>query len=297
MYNDFVDWYETFRLPFIQEVTTYKYKRTAEIIKEKFGDIPTSEINRKALQKFFNELSQKYQKLTIKIHNDQMHAFFQSLVDDGELERNPMNNINFSGVEKEKKKKYLDVEEYEVLKESLDLTDKTELMIYVAMQTGMRYAEVLGITPADIYDKKGIKFININKTMDYKVNKGEFKTTKTKSSIREIAIDATLFDALSAWIVDKKVKEDEGLFGLNFSSVTNKKLTHICTVLDISIISFHGLRHTHGSILLRHGVPMLSVSKRLGHASMSITQDIYIHLTKEQEEEDNLEIINILGGS
>ena len=48
------------------------------------------------------------------------------------------------------------------MKESLDLTDKTELMIFVAMRTGMRYAEVLGITPADIYDKKGIKFININ---------------------------------------------------------------------------------------------------------------------------------------
>ena len=106
-----------------------------------------------------------------------------------------------------------------------------------------------------------------------------------------------MFDALSAWIVDKKIREDEGVFGLNFASVANRKLMQICTTLDISIISFHGLRHTHGSILLRHGVPMLSVSKRLGHASMSITQDIYIHLTKEQEEEDNLEIINILGGA
>lgn len=42
-------------------------------------------------------------------------------------------------------------------------------------------------------------------------------------------------------------------------------------------VRFHDLRHTHASQLLRHGVPVKVVSERLGHATTSITMDIYAH--------------------
>jgi integrase len=43
-------------------------------------------------------------------------------------------------------------------------------------------------------------------------------------------------------------------------------------------IRFHNLRHTSASILLNQGVPVITVSRRLGHAKVSITLDIYGHL-------------------
>jgi integrase len=43
-------------------------------------------------------------------------------------------------------------------------------------------------------------------------------------------------------------------------------------------ISFHALRHTHASMLIAHGVDVVTISKRLGHASPSITLNVYAHL-------------------
>jgi integrase len=47
---------------------------------------------------------------------------------------------------------------------------------------------------------------------------------------------------------------------------------------NLPLVSFHGLRHTHASILLASGLPVLTVSKRLGHSKASMTLDIYGHL-------------------
>jgi integrase len=50
-------------------------------------------------------------------------------------------------------------------------------------------------------------------------------------------------------------------------------------------IRFHNLRHTSASILLNQGVPVITVSRRLGHAKASITLDIYGHLIPTMQTE------------
>ena len=46
------------------------------------------------------------------------------------------------------------------------------------------------------------------------------------------------------------------------------------------------IRHTHASLLLFAGVSIASVSKRLWHASMNTTQEIYLHVIRELENKD-----------
>ena len=48
--------------------------------------------------------------------------------------------------------------------------------------------------------------------------------------------------------------------------------------IDIKPITFHGLRHSHITLLLKSGVPVHVVSARAGHAKPSITLDTYSHL-------------------
>ena len=55
--------------------------------------------------------------------------------------------------------------------------------------------------------------------------------------------------------------------------------------LKLPDISFHALRHTHATLLLKEGVPIKVVSERLGHAKASITLDIYAHATKDMQEQ------------
>ncbi len=50
-------------------------------------------------------------------------------------------------------------------------------------------------------------------------------------------------------------------------------------------IRFHDLRHTAASLLLNHGVPVIVVSKMLGHSKPSITLDIYGHVYDERQSE------------
>ena len=52
------------------------------------------------------------------------------------------------------------------------------------------------------------------------------------------------------------------------------------------MITVHGLRHTHASLLLFAGVSIASVARRLGHASMTTTQKTYLHIIQELENKD-----------
>lgn len=47
---------------------------------------------------------------------------------------------------------------------------------------------------------------------------------------------------------------------------------------DVPVIRFHDLRHTHGSLLIKEGVPVKVVSERLGHADIAFTIQTYQHL-------------------
>ena len=50
-------------------------------------------------------------------------------------------------------------------------------------------------------------------------------------------------------------------------------------------IRFHDLRHTAATMMLNFGIPVIIVSKRLGHAQASITLEVYGHLIPSKQEE------------
>ena len=52
----------------------------------------------------------------------------------------------------------------------------------------------------------------------------------------------------------------------------------VCDAKQLPRVSFHALRHTHVSMLIRRGVDILTISRRLGHSKASVTLDVYGHL-------------------
>lgn len=138
--------------------------------------------------------------------------------------------------------------------------------ILLVAKTGMRFSEALAITPQDFDFSR--QSLSINKTWDYK-GKGGFLPTKNQSSVRKIQIDWQLIIQFSTLV--KGLPQDEPIFisGNVYNSTVNDILTRHCKKAGIPVISVHGLRHTHASLLLFAGVSIASVAQRLGHSSMT----------------------------
>ena len=186
----------------------------------------------------------------------------------------------------EKKVKYLNQFELHSLLSNLHLTEKVswDWFILLIAKTGMRFSEALAITPADFDFSHQI--LSVSKTWNYKAG-GGFSPTKNASSVRKIQIDwqvimqfATLVKGLPMeqpiFVPEEKV----------YNSTVNDLLERYCKKLAIPVISVHGLRHTHASILLYAGVSIASVARRLGHASMTTTQKTDLHIIQELENQD-----------
>lgn len=76
----------------------------------------------------------------------------------------------------------------------------------------------------------------------------------------------------------------------------NGVLERYCKKAEVPVISIHGLRHTHASLLLFAGGSIASVSRRLGHSSMNTTQKTYLHIIQELENRDVDLVMKSLSG-
>ncbi|MGD1823533.1 MAG: site-specific integrase [Pleomorphochaeta sp.] len=126
---------------------------------------------------------------------------------------------------------------------------------------------------------------------------GKFIIIYTRgSSIRKVQIDWQLVIQLSE--IKKYLPKDEPIFAnkLVYNSTVNDILARYCRKSNIPIISIHGLRHTHASLLLFAGVSIASVARRLGHSSMTTTQKTYLHIIQELENKDIDLVMRSLSG-
>lgn len=183
-----------------------------------------------------------------------------------------------------------------LLLSDLDLQGKLnwDWMILLIAKTGIRFSEALAITPADF--DFAHQMLSINKTWDYKGN-GGFLPTKNKSSVRKIQIDWQTVIQFAALVKD--VPEDKPIFVFKehaYNSTVNDVLERHCDRAKIPVISVHGLRHTHASVLLFAGVSIASVARRLGHSSMTTTQKTYLHIIQELENQDIDLVMRSLSG-
>ncbi|WP_416354132.1 tyrosine-type recombinase/integrase [Agrilactobacillus fermenti] len=81
---------------------------------------------------------------------------------------------------------------------------------------------------------------------------------------------------------------------INDNGSTNQALARLCASVNVPRITTHGLRHTHGSILLYHGASIFSVSKRLGHKDIQTTMDTYLHVIDELRQKDDTKMLSAL---
>ena len=295
--NYYKEWVNVYKKDAIREATLAKYRMTQKWVEKLVPDLKVSELTRTMYQQLLNDYAKEHERQTTLDFHHQLKGAILDAVDEGLIERDPTRKAIIKGkTPKVKKIKYLNQFELHTLIAHLDIKEKPNwdwFILFVA-KTGMRFSEALAITPADFDFAR--QTLSVSKTWDYK-GTGGFLPTKNKSSVRKIQIDWQIVVKFSELV--KNLPEDKPIFVGEekiYNSTVNDVLARHCRDCGISVISIHGLRHTHASLLLFAGVSIASVARRLGHASMTTTQKTYLHIIQELENKDVDLVMRTLSG-
>lgn len=293
-YKYYERWIKVYKEGAVRNATMKKYLLTLGWIKKIVPKIRIKDINRITYQEILNKYAENHERQSTMDFHHQIKASIMDAVDEGLISKDPTRKAIIKGkTPRDKKEKYLNQFELQKLIADLDLNETINFdwLIYLIAKTGLRFSEALALTPKD-FDFPH-QSLNVDKTWNYKEN-GGFEPTKNKSSERKIQMDWQTVIKFSEILKDKDI--DKPIFANKkiYNSTINDILRRHCNNVNIPIISIHGLRHTHASVLLYAGVSIASVAHRLGHASMSTTQKVYLHIIQELENTDIDKIMRAL---
>lgn len=199
----------------------------------------------------------------------------------------------------------VDDEEVEVVAEEQigELIDKLRgrtmyARAIVALFTGMRRGEVLALRWSNI-DLDG-KVIRVREALEETKEHGvQVKAPKTKAGKRDVSLPVIVVDALRdhrrqqlelrVALGAGKLPADALVFpaplkgGYQSPRAFSKEWADVAESIGMPEVTFQALRHTHASQLIDAGVDIVTISKRLGHASPNITLKVYAHLFRKDD--------------
>ena len=297
-YKYYKQWISLYKENAIRPITLDKYYLAQRKLRELAPDLHLNQLNRRTYQDLINRYAETHERKTVLDFHHHLRASLVDAVDDGPLEKDPTRRIIIKGITKKqrKKTKYLSMYELQTLLKHLNLGPELnwDWFILLVAKTGLRYAEALGLTPEDFNFET--QELTINKSWDYKSKHGKFQPTKNKSSNRTVMLDWKTMNQFQQLIKDKQ--SHQPIFVPRgkrvYNSTINNILNRYCKACEIPVISIHGLRHTHASLLLYEGVSIASVAKWLGHANTTTTQQTYIHIIQELENKDTDKVLQHL---
>ena len=279
------------------------YTQMLELINEHIGNRKVSNINPLILDNFYNMLRNKSN--TIKLtENTILHYYvlIGAILNKAKkwqiINNNPNEAVDRPKKEKKESKYYNVKETKQLLKALNDEPIKYQTLIWLAIDSGARVGEILGLEWEDINFDLG--YIKINKVV-YAIKGGvkEKDKPKNNSSIRPVYLMPQTLELLnqfklyqdelknklgSKWKECKKVfTSDEGTY--MHPCTPRHILGKIISKYDLPKINFHSLRHTSASLLIALGIHMKVISKRLGHSSSSTTDMIYSHVSNSLQNE------------
>lgn len=268
-----------------------------------FGSYKLDKLTTPLIQNIVNKLADKTNKGEegAFLYYDSLHALNKRILQYGVVMQaipfNPAREVILPrNTQKAKREKVKHFENQE-LKKFLDYLDSLNLdkfryyyentLYKFLLATGCRINEALALSWSDIDLDNAV--VHITKNLNYKQ---ETNSPKSKSSLRDIDIDQATVSMLKqykrrqvqeAWQLGRSetvVFSDFIHEYPNNRTLQTRLRTHFKRA-KVTNIGFHGFRHTHASLLLNSGIPYKELQHRLGHSTLSMTMDVYSHLSKE----------------
>jgi len=156
--------------------------------------------------------------------------------------------------------------------------EPTRTIVLIATMAGLRIGEILALR------WKRINFIDETLVVAETCFMGRFGSPKTHASRREVPLSRAVVEALSAQYSRSANQSPEGLvfatrYGgpLTSNNLRKRGLQSACKRAGLPRINWHGLRHTHGTLLHVQGTPLKVAQAQLGHSDMATTLQVYTH--------------------
>jgi integrase len=173
---------------------------------------------------------------------------------------------------------------------------KYRFMFMLAVFSGARQGELLALRWSDV-DWRHSQ-IHIQRTF----NNGRLFTPKTKTSKRKIDLGPTIMKELKRWRLACQKNDLDLVFPNDAGNhINNKNMLrrHFRPALQAAgcpSIRFHDLRHTNASLRLENGENIKYIQAQLGHATPTITLNVYAHLMKDRNPEAACRLENVVFG-
>lgn len=288
-------------------IVTYKGK-VNNYIKPAIGAVKLKDLHPHRVQAFINGV-EGLAPATVRSIYKVLHTALEKAV---RLEYIPRNPSDHCTLPKAEQKEIVPLHDLQVaaLLQSAKGTE-VEIMVTVALLTGMRQSELLGLTWDCIDQKKGSITINKQLTLSSRRSSGIFTTPKNGKP-RTIHPAPSVMQALKA----QKKKQAEMRFkaGSLWNNEHNLVFTiedgniydqwriirefgRVATAANLHGVRFHDLRHTYAVNAIRAGDDIKTIQGNLGHASAAFTLDKYGHFTEQMKQDSATRMENFIKGA
>ena len=162
--------------------------------------------------------------------------------------------------------------------------------------TGLRVGEALGLEWDDVAADASL--ISVRRAVAWVGSRSVLGPPKTESSVREVSLPGVAALALSNarvlqaedrlacggdWFDDRGAAFTTSLGGPPSSGVLWRAFQRDCRDAGVPEMRIHDLRHVHATLAVSAGADPKTVQARLGHASLSLTLDVYTHRVAEND--------------
>ncbi|MFC1914616.1 tyrosine-type recombinase/integrase [Chloroflexota bacterium] len=259
------------------------------------GQLKLKNLNPQVIQAFYGKACETLSARSVHYHHRILSQSLKYAVRQGYIGRNPCELVDPPSW-KGKAMRTLTPSEVEVLFESVK-GNYYYSVIYTAVSTGLRQAELLGLRWRDI--DLYMLSISVSQVLYKRGGICVFKEPKTAHSRRRVAMTPKLALYLKDYKADREslyqqLGKQLGLDDLVFTSVSGKPIdpgvvshtfARIAKQVGLNGVRFHDLRHTFASLMLLRGAKPKVISEALGHSSVAFTMDTYSHIIEGMQED------------
>ncbi len=259
------------------------------------GHIQLSQLQPSTIERYYSEARKKLSGRTVHKHHRLLKQALKYAIRQGYFGRNPCDLVD-TPKWKARPMRTLTPEEVHILLENAANSHYYPI-IYTAINTGLRQAELLGLRWRDI--DLDVRSISVCQVLYKGHGLCEFKEPKTEHSRRCVSMTAKLVDYLGEYKGEKEslslhlgrlLKPDDLVFSnAEGEPIDPYSLSHafakIAKRAGLERVRFHDLRHTFASLMLLRGAKPKVISEALGHASVAFTLDTYSHIIEGMQSE------------